>query len=300
MDDQGSSEAREKATRQERDVDSGFGADSLIGGPPRIRLGDPNAPRSADGFDTSTGLRPGMGNARLSGRPEHRRLADPGPGSRPRATRRTWRSSANGFQISGEIRTGQFERISDWLNMQTGFIQVRDAWHVHLGQTEAPAPDQREEHAVGPAQPGGARRGARARPGRRPGAPVIQKQQRTVSVVTPGYRIVGKMHIVTYGSMAQFLETPDPHFLPITDVTVHWLSDPAMVGRYPFAMINRDQLVTLIDELSSSGGDAARSGPRVRGRAAGPQVRRRLTGCPPTDPFVVASAPRYPPRQRAG
>jgi hypothetical protein len=245
---------------QERDVDSGFGADSPIGGPPRIRLGDPNAPRSADGFDTPPGFDPIWGTLGAPAAPstDDWLTRDQGGAEGYSAEVEIF---GNGFQISGEISTGQFERISDWLNMQTGFIQVRDAWHVHLGQTEAPAPDQRRNtlwvrlnQVVLVAERAPVQGG-------RPGAPVIQKQQRTVSVVTPGYRIVGKMHIVTYGSMAQFLETPDPHFLPITDVTVHWLSDPAMVGRYPFAMINRDQLVTLIDELASPGGDAAEAGP---------------------------------------
>jgi len=241
---------------QDRDADPGFGTDGLIGGPPRIRLGDPSAPRSEDGFGTSPGFDPIWGTLGAPGTPSpddwltRDQRGDEGYSADVEVF-------GNGFQISGEIGTGQFARISDWLNMQTGFIQVRNAWHVHLGQTEAPAPDQRKNtlwvrlnQVVLVAQRAPVLGG-------RDGAPVIQKQQRTVSVVTPGYRIVGKMHIVTYGSMSQFLETPDPHFLPITDVTVHWLSAAAMVGRYPFAMINRDQLVTLIDESSPPGSDAA-------------------------------------------
>jgi hypothetical protein len=239
---------------QDRDADPTFGTDDLIGGPPRIRLGDPNAPRSdAPGFDPIWGT---LG-APAAPSPDDWLTRDQG-GVEGRSV--DVEIFGNGFQISGEIGTGQFERISDWLNMQTGFIQVRNAWHVHLGQTEPPAPDQRKNtlwvrlnQVVLVAQ-------RAVDQGGRLGAPVIQKQQRTVSVVTPGYKIVGKMHIVTYGSMAQFLEMSDPHFLPITDVTVHWLSDPAMVGRFPFGLVNRDQLVTLIDESSVPGSDASEAG----------------------------------------
>jgi hypothetical protein len=165
-----------------------------------------------------------------------------------------------GFQISGQIRTGQFDRLSDWINMQTGFIQVRDAWHVHLGQTHVPDPGQRKgtlwvklDQVVLVAE----RTPVQSS---RPGAPVVQKQKRKVSIVTPGYNLLGSIYVHTYGSMSQFLESPDPRYLPVTDLTVHWLSDPAMVARFPFAMVNRQQLVTILDETSSNSGGSANSG----------------------------------------
>jgi len=86
----------------------------------------------------------------------------------------------------------------------------------------------------------------------------VQKQRTRVSIVTPGYVIKGTIHLVAYGSISQFLETPDPHFLPITDITVRWLSDPAVVGRYPFALINREQIVTVLDDSTSPAGSSAR------------------------------------------
>ena len=243
----------------ERDADSAFGPDTLTGGPPLIRLGDPNAPRSVDAFEALPGFDPVWGTLGAPTAPSGDDwLARDEDG--PDGYSVDVEVFGNGFQISGQIHTGQFDRLSDWLNMQTGFIQVRNAWHVHLGQTQDPAPDERKNTLwarlnqvvlvaeLAPVQQG------------RAGAPVVQKQRRTVSIVTPGYNIVGSIHVVAYGSMSQFLESPDPHFLPITDVTLHWLSDPTLVGRYPFAMINRDQLVTLIDEPSTPGGDAATSG----------------------------------------
>jgi hypothetical protein len=240
----------------ERDADSGFGSGTLLGGPPPIRLGDPNPPRSAEGFVTPPGFDPVWGT-----------LGAPTAG-----TESDWLARDEdgldgvavdveifgaGFQISGQIRTGQFDRLSDWLNMQTGFIQVRDAWHVHLGQSSAPAPDQRKgtlwvrlNQVVLVAERSPVQQN-------RPGAPVVQKQRRKVSIVTPGYNLAGSVHIHAYGSMVQFLESPDPHFLPITDLTLRWLSDPAMIARFPFAMVNREQLVTILDETSSPAGDAA-------------------------------------------
>jgi hypothetical protein len=242
----------------ERDADSGFGSGGLIGGSPFIRLGDPNSGRSDGGFGTPPGFDPVWGTL----------------GAPPVASGDDWLARNEdeneglavdveilgaGFQISGQVRTGQFDRLSDWINMQTGFIQVRDAWHVHLGQTHAPAPDQRKgtlwvrlNQVVMVAERAPAL-------GVRPGAPVVQKQRRRVSIVTPGYNLLGSLYVHSHGSMTQFLESPDPHFLPLTDITVHWLSDPAMAARFPFGMVNREQLVTIFDEGDAPGGDAART-----------------------------------------
>ena len=240
---------------RERDADSGFGSNTLIGGSTFVRFNDPH-PR--DGFETPPGFDPVWGTL-----------------GAPAQTGDNWLSRdeeeaeglavdveifGDGFQISGYIRTGQFERLSDWINMQTGFIQVRDAWHVHLGQTHAPAPNHRKATLwvrldqvvlVAERAPVSATR---------PGAPVVQKQRREVSIVTPGYNLLGSIHVHTYGSMSQFLESPDPHFLPVTDLTVRWLNDPAMVACFPFAMINRQQLVTVLDESVSPAGDQAHTG----------------------------------------
>ena len=230
------------------------GPGGLVGAVPVIRLGDPESQRA--GFDTPPGFDPVWGT-----------LGAPTPHVDDWLTRSQAADEGvaidvevfgNGFEISGQLSTGQFDRLSDWLNMQTGFIQIRNAWHVHLGQSSAPSPDQRKgtlwvrlSQVVLVAERNPVQQS-------RPGAPVVQKEKRAVSVVTPGYDLRGSIHLVAYGSMSQFLESPDPHFLPMTDLTVRWLSDSAMVGRYPFAMVNREQLVTILDETDSPEGDSAR------------------------------------------
>ena len=159
----------------------------------------------------------------------------------------------NGFQISGQIRTGQFERLSDWLNMQTGFIRLNEAALVHLGHSGRADTEHsrgvlwvRLDQIVLIAQ-------LQALTSSRPGAPMVQKQRRRVTVVTPGYSLRGNLYVHAYGSMKQFLETPDPHFLPLTDLTVRWLSDYALLSRFPFGMVNREQLITVIDEAQTTG-----------------------------------------------
>jgi hypothetical protein len=243
----------------ERDPESGFGLGSLLGTAPVIRLGESNSSRSENGFTTPPGFDPVWGTLGAPAAQGHDDWLVRGNDELEGVTVDVDIFGA-GFQISGQIHTGQFDRLSDWINMQTGFIQVRDAWHVHLGQSYAPNPDQRKgtlwvklDQVVLVSE-------RTPIVQNRPGAPVVQKEKRKVSVVTPGYNLMGSIYVHTYGSMGQFLESPDLRFLPITELTVHWLSDAAMVARFPFAMVNRQQIVTILDETSPNSGGSAQSG----------------------------------------
>jgi hypothetical protein len=238
----------------ERDDRSGFGSSVPADHYPVVRLGSPIADRATGGFGGQPGFDPVWGS-----------LGAPSPQGHDDWLSRQDSSEGvelgveifgNGFQISGQIRTGQFDRLSDWINMQTGFMQVRDASLSHLGLPEGPGQEQRKgtlwvrlDQVIMLAERSPIQQS-------RPGAPVIRKQQLRVSIVTPGYTLHGRIHVHAHGSMAQFLETPDPHFLPITDLTVRWLSDPALVARFPFALVNRQQLVTILGEPTA---DSARS-----------------------------------------
>lgn len=241
----------------ERDPELVVGPGGLIGAVPVIRLGDPNAQRPNDGFNPPPGFDPVWGT--LGAPVAH--------GGDDWLVRREDTAEGvaidvevfgNGFQVSGQIRTGQFDRLSDWINMQTGFIPVENACHVQHGQTRV-APEERRgtlwvrlNQVVLMAERSLARQS-------RPGAPVVQKKKRTVSIITPGYDLTANIYVVAYGSISQFLESPDPHFLPVTDLTVRGLTDSTMIGRFPFALVNREQLVTVLDETNAPDGDTAQA-----------------------------------------
>jgi hypothetical protein len=153
----------------------------------------------------------------------------------------------DGFQVSGQLETGQFGRLSDWLKMQTGFIAVLNASINRLGGA-----DLADLHEGGNTQwvrlDGIAILAERAQTEHgRPGAPVVPKQAHGVSMVMPAYRLEGSMHIHADGSVSEFLASPETRFLPITDVLVRLLSDPTVVARFPFALVNRDHLVSLVN-----------------------------------------------------
>lgn len=257
----------------DRDADAGFGSDRLTEGTP-IRLGDPNRPFENAAVGGPTGFDPVWGTL---GSPDAQ-ANDPWQANSQEADEEGMAFDVeifgDGFQISGRLRTGQFDRLSDWLNMKSGFIQVQDGMHVHLG--DAPVSDREQsrgtlwvrlDQVVMVAERTNIQQA-------RPGAPVIQKQRRKVSIVTPGYILEGSLHVHAFGSMKEYLEPAEPHFLPITEVTVHWLSDPTLVARLPFAVINRREMVTILDEASAPAEDSAQDGGEFPADDSMPQRRR--------------------------
>ena len=230
----------------EGNADSASAASTVLDNQ-RFRLGDPNDPRS----DTDSGFPPGfdpiwgtLGAPAMPGGDDwFAREVDAAGGLAVEVD-----IFGDGFQISGQIQTGGFERLSDWLNMQRGFIQVMNAAPVKPGQAHSVDPEAgsgklwvRLEQIVLVAE----RSTVRVE---RPGAPAVRKQRQMVSIVAPGYSLRGDLHVHAHGSIGHFLETPDPHFLPITDLTIFRLSDATLVGRFAFAAINRRQVVTVLEE----------------------------------------------------
>jgi hypothetical protein len=241
----------------ERDVEFGRGSESQEGSP-FIRLGDPRSGRNDGEFGTPAGFDPVWGTL---GSPvaqandpwkDQREDAEVGPIVDVEIF-------GDGFQISGQICTGQFPRLTDWMNMQQGFIRVQEASLAHLGHGNLPDPDhQRGTLWVRLNQIAlVAERSVMATS--RHGAPVVQKERRKARIVTPGYSLRGNLHVHAFGSMKQFLESPDPHFIPITELTIRWTSDPALVSRFPFGLINREQLISLLDEPATPAGEGSQS-----------------------------------------
>jgi hypothetical protein len=176
-----------------------------------------------------------------------------------------------GFTISGQIRTGQFDRLSDWLNAQSGFVQVHEAVQKIQGQENAFDGERRKSPLwlrldqivlVAERTTGQVNRG---------GPMVVQKQRRKVQILTSAYSLRGSLHAHAHSTMRQFLDVPDLHFLPLTEVTVRWLEDPALAAHFPFAVVNRSQLITILEEQA---GDSTGQPAGAEGNAAAEPMRR--------------------------
>lgn len=243
----------------DRDAGAASGPDGLIGAPPMVRLGDPSASRQDGSLTGRPGFDPVWGTLDSPFAQADDGWAEGAREAEEEGLAFDVEIFGDSFQIAGQVRTGQFPRLSDWLNMQSGFIQVQNGTQFHPGPIDTSDAEQapgvlwcRLDQVIMVAERASIQES-------RPGAPVVHKQRRKVSIVTPGYHLRGSMHVIADGSMQQFLEMADPHFLPVTDVTVHWKSDPALVARFSFAMINRQQIITVRDEPSAPAEGSTRS-----------------------------------------
>ncbi len=235
----------------DRDAGAGFDSDSAAEGPSRLRLGDLNSPPENGRSVGTPGFDPVWGTLGPPGAQGNDPWGADSQESEAEGLAFDVEIFGDGFQISGQVRTGQFSRLSDWLNMKSGFVPVEDGIHVHPGHAGVSGPEEatgtlwvRLDQIVLVAERANIQQA-------RPGVPVVHKERRKVSIVTPGYEVRGSLHVHAHGSMKEYLEPAEPRFLPITEVTVRWVSDPTLVARVPFAMINRRQMITILDEPSS-------------------------------------------------
>jgi len=126
----------------ERDVEFGPGSAAREGAQ-FIRLGDPRSGRDDGAFGPTSGFDPVWGTlgAPLTQPEDHWRATSDDGEVGPIADVEIF---GDGFQISGRICTGQFPRLSDWLNMQQGFIRVQEASLAHLGHGNLPDPERQK------------------------------------------------------------------------------------------------------------------------------------------------------------
>ena len=55
-------------------------------------------------------------------------------------------------------------------------------------------------------------------------------------------------------SIMAFIDATDPKFIPMTDVRVRWVTDRKLAARYPFALLQRTQIVGVATEGIKLGG----------------------------------------------
>jgi hypothetical protein len=148
------------------------------------------------------------------------------------------------LHVSGKIDLGQFDRLSGWLNMQSGFIQLRDAQEVEAtSAAHVKEPLGRLWVRLNQIDVVADLSASRIRSG----VPIVEKQRRKVSILTRGFELNGNIHVHAHGEFAQFLEAADPRFMPITELTIRRLSGSGPLARFPSAMVNREQVVTLFE-----------------------------------------------------
>jgi hypothetical protein len=154
------------------------------------------------------------------------------------------------LRLTGTVSLGRFARLTDFINASSGYLRVRDARLLRRNgePTSLVLPelmvDQDEisfiaEHEAPPPEPGS-------------GSGFVEPNFGTVAQIrkprefvlfTPGHTVTGKIHIFGETDLAGFVDSTDPRFVPVVDVTTRSLSDRRIISHYDFVLINRTQMI---------------------------------------------------------
>jgi hypothetical protein len=183
-----------------------------------------------------------------------------GADSRPVAALQRLELIGTFLRAEGSVDLGRFGRLSDYVNYLGGFFTIQDVGL--LSRTGSPTrvtfPDlrvrladiaivaQRDEDVSPHA-------GAHS---------VIPKQRRRLVVMTEAHIVYGSVYLHSEGSMSGFIDSPDPHFIPMTGVRVRWLTDRRLAGRFAFALLQRSKIVGVATELAPAEGAGSGGSPR--------------------------------------
>ena len=163
--------------------------------------------------------------------------------------------------VAGNVNLGRFRRVSDFVNIVQGYLVIRDAVVLsHTGEaTRLTLPELRvlpDDIAV-VAQLGDDKAGAAAGAeggGGGLGDIVIEKNRQRLVVMTRSHIVDGDVFIHGDGSIMAFVDASDPKFIPMNDVRVRWVADRKLAARYPFALLQRSQILGVATEGIKLGG----------------------------------------------
>jgi hypothetical protein len=145
------------------------------------------------------------------------------------------------LRLAASIDIGHFHRLSDFLNHQEGLLALRDATVMRRNgePTKVTTPsiwvNPNDVTLVAQLEPD--------RPTDQPADLRVSKQSQPLIVVTPGHTLTGEVYLMPEAELAVFIESPEPAFIPMTDVRTRSLADRRVIARYPFALLNRRHIV---------------------------------------------------------
>jgi hypothetical protein len=163
--------------------------------------------------------------------------------------------------VAGMVDLGRFRRVSDFVNLTQGYMVFRDvvvltrtgdATRLTLPELRVLPDDIAIVAQLGDDQAGGGGGGG----GAAEGGLVIEKRRQRLVVMTRTHIIDGDVFIHGDGSIMAFVDATDPKFIPMNDVRVRWVSDRKLAARYPFALLQRSQILGVATEGIKLGGAA--------------------------------------------
>lgn len=155
--------------------------------------------------------------------------------------------------VAGMVDLGRFRRVSDFVNIVQGYLAIKDV--VVLTRTGDATRLTMPELRVLPDDIAVVGQLGSDRPAAASGQGVfIEKVKQRLVVLTRSHIIDGDVFIQRDGSIMTFVDASDPKFIPMSDVRVRWVSDRKLAAHYPFALVQRSQILGVATEGIELGG----------------------------------------------
>jgi hypothetical protein len=149
--------------------------------------------------------------------------------------------------VAGMVDLGRFRRVSDFVNIVQGYLVIKDV--VVLTRTGEATRLTLPELRVLPDDIAVVGQLTTDRPQQATGTAVfVEKVAQRLVVLTRSHIIDGDVFIQRDGSVMSFVDATDPKFIPMSDVRVRWVSDRKLAARYPFALMQRSQILGVATE----------------------------------------------------
>ena len=157
------------------------------------------------------------------------------------------------LRVAGMVNLGRFRRVSDFVNIVEGYLILKDV--VVLTRTGEATRLTFPELRVLPDDVAIVGQLATDRSHASAGTGVfIEKVAHRLVVLTRSHMIDGEVFIQREGSIMSFVDATDPKFIPMSDVRVRWVADRRLAARFPFALLQRKQILGVATEGIKLGG----------------------------------------------
>ena len=77
---------------------------------------------------------------------------------------------------------------------------------------------------------------------------------------TPGHTVIGRVHVFGQTDLGAFVDSTDPRYVPVIEVSTRSLADRRIVSHYPFVLINRTQMIAAAEAGGADGAEPDASG----------------------------------------
>jgi hypothetical protein len=161
------------------------------------------------------------------------------------------------LRVTGDISMLNFSRLSDLINNNRGFVRLKDARlmrrngdptdlivpELMVNQDEITFVGQKAEDVT--SAPSGLSDGM--------DRPLMERIPRKLVIFTAGHTLTGTIHAFPETDIASFVDSPDPRFVTLIDVTARSLADRRVISHFGLVLVNRTQM-TAASFLEKAGG----------------------------------------------